>query len=840
MRLSAFAAGRLSTVVLLLGMACVLSGCQPSDSPGDAGNGAAESTGPVVVRGQTYADLSLSDGTRLMMVPILPGNPVELTKLTLSKAQNDVDLSPYGIRSAAYMRTVTFDSFDPVAQGARVCNIVPTLTFPRGEIAGVDASTLTGARIGDLQVGDETRYAHVAFLPARLLDGQGTLIVADYLFPDSIASDLAMKNPETAKSLEAREQSAIRPRQIRYVVGSFAGSANWSVDPALVLMEPSAGASEARIPATGRPANAPPLQTVVILVHGHNEKERLGYETAEVGPPWQYAYKRDVWTHLYKAALETRADKLECTAFYEFIYPTYRPIFTETSGVKRLDHSFAEAVNAELGPLVAANPDLRVYIVAHSMGGVVSRAGIQLLNSPIQKAFKLLITWGTPHLGSPLTTLRYVLGAPHGAYRAGPDGVVTFPLENIDNTLFALRRAIDDMAVDSPGLRDLRWANSHTSTPHNLALEKLFTYGESIAGDDTTMQVFDLENGPYLYSDNLRTLNSNDIYRLSYKYFFFYGVTSKRPKVTVGGFWFRRPKLEGGETAIGALVMPWLMADPNSPFEAHLVGDSDGAVPIASMAGAGVGPAGGGIDLGDLDHEQYFGSPRNPGQFTEPALATDVALQTLAAIEFATCSRGRWMLTDTKYFSQPAAAASPYTFSATAEGGQAVTGVRWTVHVSAFDPELGDISYDKELFISATRRWTAPASTLEPNQEVAIPISVEMTCTANMNKYVRPPRVIPDVTALIYVKDGDEEVNNPYRSTYVNARSTSLSDANQWKAADSHTVLFPVRDGTPGDTLKITIYCRDAAYQSTVGGSGGLEDYFQTAGVTYTYTFRAQ
>lgn len=820
-------------------MASLLCGCPPADSS-NGGNGAAgwESTGPVTIRGETYADLSLSDGTRLSMLPILPGSSVEITKLTMSKTGNDVDLSAYGTDTAAFMRTVTFESFDPVVQGAQVSNIIPTIAFPSGEIEGVDPMTLTVARVGDLQLGDETRPGHVAFLPVHRVDEQGTIVVADYLFPDSIASDLAVNQPEAAKSRTPRQQSTIKPRQIRYVVGSFNGSANWSIDPQLVLMEPSASAEAARVPSGGRATDAPPLQTVVILVHGHNEKERLGYETAEIGAPWYYAYKRDVWTHVYKAVLETKEDALACTAFYEFIYPTYRPIFTETAGVKRLDQSFAEAVNAELGPQAVSNPNLRVYIVAHSMGGVVARAGVQLLSSPVQAAFRRLITWGTPHLGSALTTLRYVLGAPHGAYRAGPDGVVTFPLENIDNTLFALRRAVDDMAVDSPGMRDLRWANSHTATPRNLALDRLFTYGESVSGDNATLQTFDLDDGPYLYCHNLRTLNGQDVYRLSDKYLFLYGVTSKRAKVTFSRwFW---PKVEGGETGLGALVTPWLVADPSGSFDAHVVGDSDGAVPIVSMAGAGVRPVGGSVDLGDLDHEQYFGSPRDPGQFTEPDLATDVAYRTLAEIAFGTCARGRWLLTDTKYFAQPAAAANPYTFSATAAGDQATTGVRWTVHVSAFDPELGDVSYDKELFITAKRIWPAQPSTLEPKTQVSIPISLEMTCTANINKYVHAPQVIPDITALIYVKANDEEVNNPYRDTYVNARSTNLSSANEWKLTDSHTVLYSVPDGTAGDILKITIYCRDAAYKSTVGGSGGLEDDFQMAGVTHTYMFKTQ
>lgn len=512
---------RPSTLILLLGMAGFPGGCAPADSSDGSNDAvASESTGPVVIRGETYAALSLSDGTRLSMLPILPGRSVELTRLTLSKTRNDVDLSAYGIDTAAFMRAVTFESFDPVAHGAQVANIVPTIEFPSREMEGVDPMTLTVARIGDLQLGEEARPGHVAFLPVHRLGEHGGILVADYLFPDSIASDLAVNHPETAKSHARRQQSTVKPRQIRYVVGSFRGSANWSIDPQLVLMEPSPSADGVRVPLSGRPQGAPRLRTVVILVHGHNEKERLGYETAEIGAPWHYAYKRDVWTHLYKAVLETRKDALQCTAFYEFIYPTYRPIFTETAGVKRLDQSFAEAVNAELASLATSNPDLQVYIVAHSMGGLVARAGIQLLSAPVQAAFKRLITWGTPHLGSALTTLRYVLGAPHGAYRAGPDGVVTFPLENIDNTLFALRRAVDGMAVDSPGMRDLRWANGHTTTPRNLALDSLFTYGESVSGDNATLQVFDLDDGAYLYGHSLRTLNGNDIYRLTNKYLF--------------------------------------------------------------------------------------------------------------------------------------------------------------------------------------------------------------------------------------------------------------------------------------------------------------------------------
>jgi hypothetical protein len=41
----------------------------------------------------------------------------------------------------------------------------------------------------------------------------------------------------------------------------------------------------ATVPAGARPTDAPPVKTVVILVHGHNEYEKLGDAAADVEQP---------------------------------------------------------------------------------------------------------------------------------------------------------------------------------------------------------------------------------------------------------------------------------------------------------------------------------------------------------------------------------------------------------------------------------------------------------------------------------------------------------------------------------------------------------------------------
>jgi hypothetical protein len=195
-------------------------------------------------------------------------------------------------------------------------------------------------------------------------------------------------------------------------------------------------------------------------------------------------------------------------------------------------------------------------------------------------------------MGAALVSLRYVMGAPNGTYKY-----------NQADLNYALRRAMDKEQVDAPGTRDLRWANSHTTTPRDLALGDFFSLNPAHIGSNTEKK-YNLQNGTEIYNENLKLLNTNDRYRLSSKYHALFGVTSKKAKV-IDGYWGLWPKFENFEgTHLGALIMWWIMDDGDQSYLGHKVRDSDGAVPIVSASGAGI--MGGHGDLGDMDHEEYF------------------------------------------------------------------------------------------------------------------------------------------------------------------------------------------------------------------------------------------
>ena len=93
-----------------------------------------------------------------------------------------------------------------------------------------------------------------------------------------------------------------------------------------------------------------PVVNVVVLVHGHNEDEQRGFEAPTADPPWLVDYKGDVWTLFYDTVLsrDDCADRLGCTAFYEFIYLTYYPIVSpiqEDPAVKPLNAWFARLLS---------------------------------------------------------------------------------------------------------------------------------------------------------------------------------------------------------------------------------------------------------------------------------------------------------------------------------------------------------------------------------------------------------------------------------------------------------------------------------------------------------------
>jgi hypothetical protein len=55
-----------------------------------------------------------------------------------------------------------------------------------------------------------------------------------------------------------------------------------------------------------------PVRNVVVLIHGHNEREKAGNYDKDVGRPWYFSYKRDVWTKLYEAFLAEQGTRNPC------------------------------------------------------------------------------------------------------------------------------------------------------------------------------------------------------------------------------------------------------------------------------------------------------------------------------------------------------------------------------------------------------------------------------------------------------------------------------------------------------------------------------------------------
>lgn len=603
---------------------------EPIEEGENEGEIAEMTTGPVDMNGVTTFSSSLPDGTHLYLPAVeLPGH---ITRLTLSKGGETPDLGAPDLAPVGTPRTLEFDTFDPVAAGVPMARFVPSLTFPASEAEGYNPDTLFAIRVSDLIFGEQDLPGHVSYLPVNR-KVTGDFEITDFYFPDAIISDLGQNTPGN---------KAVRyPRRITYALGTFEGCYDWDAASLLMRFYPDNTKAERRSSHDGlseerqRTEEAKEIQNVVVLVHGHNEEEKAFGRNSDAPLPWYFGYKRNVWTPLYDYILREKAELLNCTAFYEFIYPSYKPIFTTSPDTRgaRLDEDFAAHINSMIANHKAEYEEVRLYIVAHSMGGLVSRAGIQLFSTESHGAFQKLVTWGSPHLGTPLVTMRYVLGAPAGIYRAGPDGVVTFPLGSIDNTLYAIRRAVDGFQLDTPGTRDLRFANSHTTTPHNLSLDRLFSLDVDSTANPELQAKYDLFKGSEIYNTNLRLLNTNESYRLSEKYHALYGVTSKRARLELR--WYYRPYIEGNMIALGAFAYPLVMADAKQPYEGYTQDSSDGAVNIASMAGAGV--MGGRYCVGDIDHEEYYGAPSADGTFHMLQLARKTASDTLYFFNIQPC-----------------------------------------------------------------------------------------------------------------------------------------------------------------------------------------------------------
>jgi len=131
--------------------------------------------------------------------------------------------------------------------------------------------------------------------------------------------------------------------------------------------------------------------------------------------------------------------------------------------------------------------------------------------------------------------------------------------------------------------------------------------------NEPDLNVYNLQDGTWLFNRNLLMFNDNDPYKLQDKYSFVYGVTLKKlpdlkPEATIGATLKKLPD-QIAETAIGATLIPMLVKDGTAPVPEvngqHLMGASDGAVPLISMIGAGLSNFRFEY-LGNVDHEEYF------------------------------------------------------------------------------------------------------------------------------------------------------------------------------------------------------------------------------------------
>jgi len=530
----------------------------------------------------------LSDGTQVL----LPGS-AQPVQVTLARESNTIELTDMPqLQTSGSMRVLEFDP------GQIDENFIPALTIPAQELGDLDLETVNVVRVGNVQLDGEIISDHRSFLPITQ-DMAGNLVVFDGMSASLANPEIANQKTGTSKLAAHKPQN--RGTQIKYVLMTFQEHLEWEQEPQLVRMIPDIKQAGYRRPADkddDKELLEKPVTNIVILIHGHNEEEKDGSTAPSADEPWKIHYKWDVWSEFYKSFLSARKDQVDCTAFYEFIYPTYRPAYSPLSGgqVDTLGNSLAQILtrgalndNYQIEKMIKANMPVNLNITAHSMGGLVSREAIHQFDGWLANNFQKLVTWGTPHHGSALITFGYLL---HGPYRSLEGGTKTSIVSKLIGNEYTNWEVDRLLQLDTPGERDLRWDNVKP-----LRLDQLFLIAKDSIPKGMTVADFDLNKGSWLFNQNLPLLNQNDPYRNGEKYHFLYGVTKKR-------FW--KPYIFT-ETALGASIISALMENSTTsvPNLQGIQGDSDGAVPLASMAGPNIADFHADY-LGNLDHEEYF------------------------------------------------------------------------------------------------------------------------------------------------------------------------------------------------------------------------------------------
>ena len=610
-----------------------------ADTAKISGNGSNNGSAPVII--------VLSDGTKV----VIPGNNAAI-QATLTRSPADISedvVLPAGsdFQITGAMRKIT------VKGSGDALPVKPIITIPLAEAGSVNPEALNAVRVGTMLVNGEIIENFTSFLPVWT-DKEGNLKFVDALFPDGVSIDstksAATKSATTGETEQASEMRWIG--EVRYFLISFDNTLNWKKRPVLERMVPDSTLTEDgfRRPYRNLGAkerekiNSQPVCNIVILVHGHNEEEKDGFIESKISSPWDFSYKQMVWNLLYEdvAFKKDKSYPTECTAFYEFISPTYRPIFSPVSDITKLTHKtlgedLGELINQEIlgnikfKAMLDNNIPFNLFVVAHSQGGLIARAGLRFVDPKILKNLKKVITWASPHNGAGLYTMRYALAVGHDMIIDG----VRFPMQNIGQR-DSYQSAVSALALDAPGIRDLRWDASKTQM---LRLDELFRENSSTVSDNPDTE---LPNGRMFFSDNLKLFNQNEgafmENALFDKYKFYDGTTTKNAPLELSwDLWTLKRlynfKKNASEIEKGAQLNKLVMA---SAYNA-----SDGAVPVYSQRAEGIYPAGNiqRRSVGDVDHEEFYGGEPPHRDENSIAKGKQIAGFTYADLEYTTDSR---------------------------------------------------------------------------------------------------------------------------------------------------------------------------------------------------------
>ncbi|MBI3893150.1 MAG: hypothetical protein HY303_16650 [Candidatus Wallbacteria bacterium] len=169
----------------------------------------------------------------------------------------------------------------------------------------------------------------------------------------------------------------------------------------------------------------------VILIHGIESRENPEGDVEQGG-------KVKTWDKL-RASPRYAALRQRCK-FYIYLYPTYRSVAQNGTDLVQL-------VEEKIG--LAHLPSSSVLIVAHSMGGLVSRHAMR--TAGFGEKVRTLVTLATPHHGTPASSILY---ANWGLHKK---------IGWFWTLLLKGSRAVG--YPDTPGLRSLWWDNLDGGIP---------------------------------------------------------------------------------------------------------------------------------------------------------------------------------------------------------------------------------------------------------------------------------------------------------------------------------------------------------------------------------------